>query len=117
MQEDQCLQLLHQHKLKVRSVLDCVISCMKQLKMANSLLSYISPLCSNEPKCPFKNCVPWRCIVLDGRNHSNFTLETIQSLSLLLSTAWHSQYINTTGKHSMPVYVVRMPAEEDGEGP
>ena len=69
-------------------------------------------------KCPFKNCVPWRSLILDSRNFTNsLDLDTLRTTFPLLVGGHLSDFklVTPQGDHVTPVYAVRMPKEHDGK--
>ena len=68
-------------------------------------------------KCPFKNCVPWRSLILDSQNFTNsLDLDTLRTT--FPSMGGHLsdfKLITPEGDHVTPVYAVRMPKEHDSK--
>ena len=69
-----------------------------------------------ELKCPFKDCVPWRTLILDSRNLSNsLNLDTIRIMFPHMGeTASDCRLITPDADHVTAIYTVRMPRERDG---
>ena len=87
--------------------------------LSNSTTNSSSPLQEEMGlKCPFKNCVPWRSLILDSRNFtSSLDLDTLRTTFPLLVGGHLSDFklVTPQGDHVTPVYAVRMPKEHDGK--
>ena len=65
--------------------------------------------------CPFKNCVPWKCLVADASNLSSSL--SVTSFHQLFPSITHIKellYFNLTGHNLHPGYGVRMESENRG---
>ena len=86
---------------------------------SNSTTNSSSPLQEEMGlKCPFKNCVPWRSLILDSRNFTNsLDLDTLRTTFPLLVGDHLSDFklVTPQGDHVTPVCAVRMPKEHDGK--
>ena len=68
---------------------------------------------SEAPPCPFKACVAWQTLVVDATKPYNLTLEEVRGSSPLLNTTVDFQYVNSSAKHRSPVFVFRLPSEQN----
>ena len=65
--------------------------------------------------CPFKNCVPWKCLVIDASNlSSSLSVTLFHQLFPNLTHIKELLYFNLTGHNLHPGYGVRMETENQG---